>query len=79
MTVRKDNRATYRVTTTKHWLVTLERLHNTYSGNPRFEATLINLDNDDVYIGSFVYRFTGHYMDERGEAEWIVKHHEANN
>ena len=79
MTTRRGNRATYRVTTTRHWLVTLERLANTYSGNPRFEATLINLDNDDVFIGSFVYRFTGHYMDERAEAEWIVKHHEAKN
>lgn len=79
MTTRRDNKATYRVTTTNHWLVILERLHNTYCGNPRFEATLINIDGESDYISSFVYRFTGHYMDEQSEAEWIVKHHEAKN
>jgi hypothetical protein len=79
MTTRRDNRATYRVTTTKHWLVTLERLHNTYCGNPRFEAILTNIDGESDFIGSFVYRFTGHYYSELDEAKWIVKHHEAKN
>lgn len=76
MTRQRDNRATYRVTSNKHWLVTLERLSNTYCGNPRYEATLINLDIEYDYIGSFVYRFTGHYYSELDEARWIVKHHE---
>lgn len=76
MTKQRDNKATYRVITSKHWLVTLERLNNTYCGQPRYEATLINLDIDDVYIGSFVYRFTGHDYGEAEEAQYIVKHHE---
>lgn len=76
MTRQRDNRATYRVNSKHHYLVTIERLQNGYCGNPRFEATIINLDIEDIYIGSFVYRFDGHYMDEQNEASWIVDYHE---
>lgn len=77
MIIRRDNVAVYRLTTeNNHWLVELKRLQNTYCGNPRFEATLINLDKCDTYVGGFVYRFTGHYMDEYDESKWIVNHHE---
>lgn len=76
MTRQRDSRGTWRVNSNHHYLVTLDRLPNTYYGNPRFEATIINIDIEDVYIGSQVYRFEGHYMGDAQEAEWIVKYHE---
>lgn len=77
MTKRQNNRTSYRVNSIYHYIVTLERLANTAYGNPRYEATIINIDNEDIYLCSYVYRFTGHYMDEISEAKWIVKHHES--
>lgn len=72
----RDNRVTYRINSKHHYLVTMQRLNNTYYGNPRYEATIINLDNEDIYIASFVYRFTGHYYGDIDEAKQIVLHHE---
>lgn len=77
MTKRQNNRTSYRVNSIYHYIVTLERLANTTYGNPRYEATIINIDNEDIYLCSYVYRFTGHYMDEISEAKWIVQHHES--
>jgi len=77
MTKRKNNRTSYRVNSKYHYIVTLERLANTAYGNPRYEATIINIDYEDIYICSYVYRFTGHNMDEIGEANWIVAHHDS--
>ena len=76
MITQRDNRATYRIISNHHYLVTINRLKNDYYGNPRFEATIINLDVDNVYIGSFVYRFSGHHFNEYEEAKSIVKYHE---
>lgn len=77
MTRRMDNAAVYRVTTDfAHWLVELKRLKNTYDGASRYEATLINLDHCDTYVGGFVYRFTGHYCGDLDEARWIVNKYE---
>lgn len=75
MVRRRDNKVIYRVNSKAHYLVTLTRLENNY-GNPRYEATIIDLDNSDVYIPSPTLRFTGHYMGDAGEAEWIVKYYE---
>ncbi len=76
MTRQKDNRATFRVVSDHNYLVTLVNLQNTCSGCPRYEATIINTDIEGEYIGSFVYRFTGHYMSREDEAAHIVKYHE---
>ena len=75
MVRQRDNRSAYTVTLESHYIVTLERLQNSYYGNPRFEAGIINLDKMGGYIGVHVYRFTGHYMDEYQEARWIVEYH----
>lgn len=78
MTKRLNNKTTLRVTTNNHYLVTLSRLNNTYSGNPRYEANIICLDNDDIYCYTVVYRFNGHYMSEYDEAKWIINYYENN-
>ena len=56
------------------YLVTLERLHNTTYGCPRYKAVIIaNIDDPDIrsYYNA-VYTFTGHYMSDRQEAQWIL-------
>lgn len=76
MVKQRDNRATYRVKSRCNYLVTLTRLKNTYCGQPRYEASIIKTDVLGSYIGTFVYRFTGHYMSEIDEARFIVEYHE---
>ena len=76
MTRQRGNKATYRVNFNHHYLVTLTRLKNTYCGQARFEANIINLDVTGEYIGTHVYRFTGHCASEEDEALFIVKYHE---
>lgn len=79
MVRQKDNVAIYKVTTEKHnYYVELLKLHNNYDGNPRYEAHLIRADLVEQYnyCGAHVYRFTGHYMDDINEAQWIVEYHE---
>lgn len=76
MVRRRDNKATYRVNSKAHYLVTLIRLENNYYGNPRYEATIINLDYEDIYIASPSFRFTGHYLGDAEEAKWIVQYYE---
>ena len=79
MVRRRDNRGSYRVNSKHHYIVTMVRLENNYYGNPRWEATIINLDNIETFIYAPVYRFTGHYMNEQHEAEWIVNYYENKN
>ena len=54
--------------------VTIERVQNDRNGNPRFKAGLIIARCNLVMY----YTFTGHYMKERDEAQWIVDYHERN-
>lgn len=86
MTKRMNNKNSYKVMTVKaDYIVTLERLKNTYSGNPRFEASImivkdyINETTNSDYIFTVCYRFNGHYMNEQNEAKWIVEHYEKRN
>ena len=79
MVRQKDNVSIYKVTTEKrNYYVELIRLQNNYYGTPRFEAHLIRTDMVEQfkYCGAHVYSFTGHYMDEIEEANWIVQYHE---
>ena len=57
-----------------NYLVTLKPLKNTYYGNPRFEATIIDLNNFNY--SAWQYKFTGHYMGRQEECEWVVAQHE---
>ena len=59
---------------TSNYLVTLEPLKNTTYGNPRFKATIVDLEN--WALCGWQYTFTGHYYGYDGEAEWVVNHHE---
>jgi hypothetical protein len=72
---RNTNPTTYVVNGDKSdYLVTLERLKNTTNGNPRFKATIVDLNSYCYHTVS--YTFNGHYCGDFGECEWIVKHHE---
>ena len=81
MVRQKDNVSIYKVPgekTGRNYYVELLRLQNNYYGNPRYEAHLIRVDIVEQYnyCGAFVYRFTGHYLDDINEAKWIVNYHE---
>lgn len=56
--------------------VTLCGLTNNTNGNRRYEATVVDLGNlsEDGASGAFRYRFTGHFMTPREEAEWALDH-----
>lgn len=58
--------------------VLLSYLKNTTIGQPRYEAIIIAMDINGQLNGlhNAVYRFTGHYLGDYGECEWIVKHYE---
>ena len=58
------------------WTVVLEKIKNSPSGAPRYEATVI-YDGQDRGMdrAATKYRFTGHYYSEREEAEFILEHH----
>ena len=80
MTNRHDQINAYNITTEKRrYIVILERLKNTYSGNPRYKAIIIYPDTEHVYCYNAVYTFQGHYFGDIGEAEYIVNFHENNN
>ncbi len=56
-----------------NYIVLLERIKNTSSGAPRYEATIIyNGPDRGMNRGGHKYRFTGHYLGERQEAEYIL-------
>lgn len=80
---QKTNPSTYKVETFRGtYAVSLERLHNTEAGAPRFKAQIITLQvrGEEPPEGNFyttAWTFTGHYIEEREEAKWIVEHYEA--
>lgn len=58
------------------YTVVLERIKNTSSGAPRYEATIIYTGPDrGMDRSGYKYRFTGHYYSERQEAEYILSEH----
>ena len=59
---------------TGNYLVSLEQIKNNAYGNPRFKATIVDLNNWNLC--GWQYEFVGHYYGYNGEAEWIVSHHE---
>lgn len=61
------------------YVVTLESLKNTTSGNPRFKAVIITLDSNAKEFFNSVYTFNGHYFSRRDEAKHIVNYHESRN
>ena len=76
MIKRLYNRTVYKVTYQNNtYMVQLERLKNSNSGNPRFQASIIPVSNTDTI--SFIYNFSGHYYSECDEALYIVKEHIA--
>lgn len=79
---RMDNKGTYIVESSHGnlYMVTMTRLKNNVYGNPRYEANIIKYvkeyNETPAYIGTYVYRFDGHYMNEYDECHWIVNEHE---
>lgn len=59
-----------------NYIVLLERITNTSSGAPRYEATIIYIGPDrGMDRSGYKYKFTGHYLSERQEAEYILNEH----
>lgn len=60
-----------------NYIVTIENIRNTNSGQPRHRAYITNRPNLEQWgsSGACVYEFIGHYMGERAEALWILKQH----
>lgn len=81
---RKNNRNSYRITTPRaNYAVTLDRIRNDASGNPRFEANILVLnvfgeEMDSTFIYTPVFTFSGHYSGDEEEARWIVNQYEKN-
>ena len=80
MVRQKDNVAVVKVITEleKYYVVML-RLNNTYSGTPRWQATIIRtsyVEKFGEHVGAHVFRFTGYYGNTEQEAEWIVNYFE---
>lgn len=80
MVRQKDNVDVVKVITEldKYYVVML-RLNNTYSGTPRWQATIIRtsyVEKFGEHVGAHVFRFTGHYGNTEQEAEWIVNYFE---
>ena len=71
---QKDTKTTYLFC---DYVVTIENLKNGSSGQPRHRAFITNLQDLEKWgsSGAFTYEFTGHYLNERGEALWILKQH----
>jgi hypothetical protein len=80
MVRQKDNVSVVKVVTDlDKYYVTMLRLNNTYSGQPRWQATIIRtlyVEKFGEHVGAHVFRFGGHYGNEEQEAEWIVKYFE---
>lgn len=79
MIKRLNSKSIYDVITERGtYKVLLSPLKNTSSGQPRFEATIIamNINGEPNGLYNAVYKFTGHYLGDYGECEWIVKHYE---
>ena len=74
---RYDNLTSYIIKKSRFILiVTLERLNNTASGNPRFKALVTIYSNGEKQFNNtrntHNYTFQGHYMSDKQEAEWIA-------
>lgn len=80
MVRQKDNVAVVKVVTDlEKYYVTMLRLNNTYSGQPRWQATIIRtsyVEKFGEHVGAHVFRFSGHYGNTEQEAEWIVNYFE---
>ena len=61
------------------YIITLERLHNTNSGNPRFKAVIIKPEDGSKAFYNAVYTFSGHYLSDIDEAREILRQHKTNN
>lgn len=48
-------------------IVILENIKNTRDGNPRFRAIVVDINT----LENHIIKFTGHYMTNQGEAQWI--------
>ena len=77
MTKRLTDKTTYLVERDgRKYAVTLSRVTNTPSGNPRFEALITDMEAlASGYSTTYTYRFGGHYMGKEDEAAWIVDCH----
>lgn len=86
MIKRKNQISAYQLTGNKGaYIVTIEHLHNTPSGCPRFKAQILKLEEnkegkltfkDGEGLWNACYNFKGHYLNELGEARWILDHYE---
>lgn len=74
MTKRLTNSTAYLVKSKHTYAVTLTRIKNSINGNPRYQADIIVIDFlTNIKISCVAhYTFTGHYMSEQKEAEWII-------
>ena len=61
------------------YIITLETLKNTTSGNPRFKAVIVHTEPGAESFYNAVYTFTGHYFNHYGEAKYILDYHRNNN
>lgn len=76
----KTTLTTYKVHSEKtglDYLVTMQRLKNTNSGNPRFMAQVTPLvafgtEPNGIEYQTHVYMFHGSYHDERTEAQLLI-------
>ena len=81
---RMNNQGAYIVKVEERgYFVNMIRLNNDINGNPRLEAhvtTVSSMLNYNGYCSVYVYRFSGHHINEKEEAEWIAKrvHEELN-
>lgn len=73
---RQDQIDAYKI---DDYIITLERLHNTPSGNPRFKAVIIHTEPGAEAFYNAVYTFNGHYYNNSGEAKYILDYHRNNN
>lgn len=72
---RKDSQAAYKIVLQDAaYTVIMERLKNTHAGALRFRALIIPI-NTAEFNAVAVYNFTGHYLCEKQEAEFIARYH----
>lgn len=83
MTRRNNNRSTYRHETSRAaYLVTLERLNNTTSGTPKYNANVIVLEVfGEPHTGNTYYTpnytFSGWYRGDEDAVSYIVSCYES--
>ena len=70
-----NSKSAYKVVNGSHiYLVILTRLKNTYEGNPRFEAQVIHILDNNIpdYLNVRTFRFKGHYYNDYQEANYLI-------